>query len=334
MSTTSRGTPERPPGPRPATEARPDDLLELTHGLRRELLARGEFLPSTWVEEAANDLKAGRLRGWIHGANGGPPGLAFFSPRSGRAYGHVHVTAGPNALGRARELLGTLRDALGASDPRLDVGLTGLTETEEDALRASADSGSGESALLRLAMEVRLASDLLAPRLPAGLRQVRVREFSLNELARVDWMAYQGTADESLVADSPAEDARVLAEIQQGLLGRFLDEASTVLVSGDGGLAGFLFTAEQTPQRGVFLDLVVRPDLRQKGIGGFLLRWGMRALLALGYSSARLWVTESNAPARALYQGLGFRPAGRAVIYRFRPVVGAPASVPQAHSSR
>lgn len=322
------------PSPVPATEAPADQLLELAHGLRTELVARGEYLPPGWVEEAAQDLKAGRLRGWALPPSPAPGGLAFFSPRTGRAYGHVHVVPGPDALPRLRELLSTLMTGLATPNERLDVGLTGLTTEEEDRLRSEVDPARGESALLRFALEADVRS--AAAGLPAvgDLAHFPVRGEDLAALATLDWVAFQGTADESLVADSPAEDRRVLDEILRGLLGRFLGEASTVLRAPDETIVGFLLTAEQTPRRAIFLDLVVRPDRRRGGVGTYLLRWGMRALSALGYETVRLWVTETNTAARHLYDRHGFAMTGRALIYRLRPTPAAGGGTPQPHLSR
>ncbi len=309
--------------PVPASQAPAALLLELTHGLRSELIARGEFLPPGWVEEAAEDLKAGRLRGWVLMPLRGVGGLAFFSPRAGRAYGHAHVVPGPDALGRLRRLLAVLTAAVAPPEERLDVGITGLTAADEDALRTGTEGTRGESALLRFALDADLGRPLPESVRPAGLSHRPVRASDLAELARLDWMAFQGTPDESLVADSPGEDRRVLDEILRGLLGRFLDEASTVLTTEDGDVLGFLLTAEQTPRRGIFLDLVVRSDRRGQGLGTYLVRWGMRALAALGYTSVRLWVSETNAAARHLYDRHGFSEGGRAVIYRYRAPPGA-----------
>ncbi|MCI4337397.1 MAG: GNAT family N-acetyltransferase, partial [Thermoplasmata archaeon] len=149
------------------------------------------------------------------------------------------------------------------------------------------------------------------------------------ELAEFDWHGFQHTPDASLVADSPEEDARVLREILEGRLGRYLNEASTALVDGEGRLAAFLLTSEQNPRRAVYLDLVVRPEARRQGVARYLLKWGARSLAGLGHSAVRLWVSEANSAARTLYDSIGFRPVGRAVIYRF----GGDSGASQAHRS-
>lgn len=316
------------PGPSPggpllaATAVRLDDLQELTHALRADLVRRGEFLSSNWVEESAAQLRSGELQGWVL-AGPPPAGLAFVSARAQRAYGHVHVTRGPDALARVLRLMGPLRTIAGSAPrPRIDVGVTGLDGPEED--RLAVPVPAGESLLFRDCLEWALphAPPTPAP-LPDGWRAVPISSVPLAELARVDWTAFQGTPDASLVADTVEDDARVLQEIRENRLGRFLDEASLVLIDRAGAVAGFLMTAEQNPRLAIFLDLVVRTDARGRGIGRHLLQWGARSLAALGYDSVRLWVSQTNAPARRLYASLGFQPQSRAIIYRFG-VAGPP----------
>jgi ribosomal protein S18 acetylase RimI-like enzyme len=139
----------------------------------------------------------------------------------------------------------------------------------------------------------------------------------LEQLTALDVRAFLGSPDESLVAESFEEDRRVLSEILEGLLGRFLAEASRALVTENGELVAALLTGEQTSRSGVYLDLIVDPAYRKRGLATYLARWGFRALLALGYESVRLWVTESNLPARHLYEALGFLKIDQALIFRW-----------------
>ena len=301
-----------------ARSARRDVLQELTHGLRAELVRRGEFLPSAWVEEAADDLHAGRLEGWV--LAGDPPGgIGFFSRRARRAYVHVHITEGPEATARAARLLGSVVDRLPPDVGRADAGVTGLTDGEEDSLGRLVAHWPGYSILERRALVRSLTG---APE-PAeqwdgtGLERRPVREVPLEAIAALDWSGFHGTPDESIVAETEAEDRQILSEILEGRLGRFLDQASIALFDPDGRAVGLLLTAEITPRRGAFLDLVVHPSLRRRGIGRLLLGFGLRATRGLGYSEAALWVTTTNLPALALYSSAGFQPERRAMIYRF-----------------
>ncbi len=318
--------------PRPAREAGVPALLELVQHLRRALLARGEFLGPAWVEEAARDLHGGHLVGWVAGPPAAPTGVAFYSLRPQRAYGHVHVEPGPSAVSDAQALALALISALPESALRMDIGTTGLTPEEEGRLTERLATRPGLTSLRRYALErsVRPEDPAAPVAVPAGFFLRRIRELPMDALARLDWAAFRGTPDESLVADSVEEDRRILEEIVRGDLGRFLEEASTGLVDDEGRFAAFLLTAEQTPHRAVFLDLVVHPEMRGRGLARFLLAWSMRALFALGHEEVRLWVTAANAPARRLYEATGFLPVLEATIYRYDRAAAPPQPQPGA----
>ncbi|MCI4331178.1 MAG: GNAT family N-acetyltransferase [Thermoplasmata archaeon] len=301
--------------PRPAREVRADDLLERVASVRQELLRRGEFLPPGWVDEAVEDLRNDRLTGWVLPSGG----IGFLSRRPERAYGHVHVEPGPNAPGRSSLLLDVLLGSLDGAIRRADVGLTGLSGAEEAELVRDYPHGPTSSFLSRFALDrpIHSPEDGVAPALPEPLRHWPIRSVPLDALHSLDWDAFQGTPDATLVADTPEENRQMLGEILAGRLGLFLDAASTALADDDGRLVAAILVAQQSTGRAIILDLMVDPKGRGHGIGAYLMRWSFRALHALGYETASLWVTESNAPARRLYDRLGFSTRLTALIFRW-----------------
>lgn len=70
-------------------------------------------------------------------------------------------------------------------------------------------------------------------------------------------------------------------------------------------------------------NLAVRPALRGRGLGRFLLDEVLRQVRALGADSATLEVRRSNDAALALYRGAGFRQAGVRVEYYAQPIEDA-----------
>jgi ribosomal protein S18 acetylase RimI-like enzyme len=310
-----------PDEPRSTTNAPPEELLELTHGVQQELRARGETLSTEWVEQSARDLKEGTLAGWYFpAAQGGA--LAFFSLRPQRAYGHVHVVDRTRAVPHAEQLVRQLRVSLPPEVNTLDIGFTGLTSEDERALWEVLRGVPGSSSIVRSAMErpIESADVATAPQIPSGCQMKPPRSIELEALAELDWNAFRGTADESLLGTDRAEYRRVLAEILAGRLGRFLEEASTGLVDEENRLIAALLTGEESTRRAIFLDLMVDPGRRREGVATFLIHWGCRALWALGYTSVRLWVTQSNEPAVHLYERLGFLPMATSLIYRWTRV--------------
>lgn len=71
------------------------------------------------------------------------------------------------------------------------------------------------------------------------------------------------------------------------------------------------------------MNLAVHPQFRRQGIGKNLVVALVRELGAKGVCSLCLEVRASNAPAIALYQGLGFVPVGRRPRYYFHPTEDA-----------
>ncbi|MCI4368585.1 MAG: GNAT family N-acetyltransferase [Thermoplasmata archaeon] len=319
--------------PEPTTAASGEALLELTHAIRAELLRRGEFLPVSWVEEAAEDLRAGRLSGVYLPGTPHPLGVAFLSGRGDRAFGHVHVAAGPGALDAALALSLSLVGGIRAPAIRLDAGFTGLSEEQERALGQQLEKLPGGAQLVRLSLEVRVPTPTAptGPKVPFGTLLVPVRSVPVDAIVELTRRAFVGTPDEPLLDPSPEGGRRVINEILDGRLGRFLDEASTALVSTDGALLAVILTAEQSARRSIFHGLAVDPAAQRHGFATFLIAWGLRALRALGHETASLWVTELNAPALALYHNVGFQAAGTALLFRYvRPAT----DVPQPQRSR
>lgn len=84
----------------------------------------------------------------------------------------------------------------------------------------------------------------------------------------------------------------------------FIPEVST-----PAGLAGGY---RQDPDTMHLVSMYVRPQARGRGVGEALVSAVARWAGAKGAKSLQLWVTETNTPARLLYQRCGFAPtAGR-----------------------
>jgi GNAT superfamily N-acetyltransferase len=303
----------------PARKARSTELVELAAALRRALVRRGERLANTWPEEAAADLLAGRLEGIVLREHGVAVGLGVLSFRAHRAFGQIHIGGSREVLSLARSAVDALVARASPEIERIDLGVTGLSGAEEGELGAALGATPGFGTIRRFGLLRTLELDHPppAPRFPTGLQLRPIREVPLRELGALDWEAFQGSPDAALLSDSLEGNLRLLTGIVGGQLGRFLEEASLALVDARGTLVGSLLTVEESPRVGVFVDLAVRPSLQRQGVGRALLLRGLRALLALGHVQARLWVTETNRPARALYDSLGFVTEATAYIYRW-----------------
>jgi ribosomal protein S18 acetylase RimI-like enzyme len=301
-----------------ARELPAPELLELTGRMRQALGERGEPLAQGWPELAAERLRTGEIDGWVAVADRAPVALLLFSRRSQRAYGHLHVEAAEEPVEVALRLVPHALAALGPDIRRAEFGTTGLSASEDRKLADRLVSRPGFELVERFGL--RRALDLGAPppppELPEGCEFVPVTSAPVEALDQLDRRAFRGGPDEALVADSPEGNRRVLERILEGELGRFLPEASTLVLHGN-ALVGFLLTTEENARVASFADLAVDPAHRRRGVGGAMLSRGMRALLALGYSSVRLWVTAANVPARELYRSIGFEEERSTLLFRW-----------------
>jgi GNAT superfamily N-acetyltransferase len=312
-----------------ARSARPDVLLELLHALRKDLERRGEKLPSTWTEEAIEDLRHGRLTGWYRPATEDGGEIGFYSVRPDRIFGHVHVLPGPGAVDRSLELLHAIATAPPCEVTPLNAGVSGLNAEDEERV-AQVWAGEPRRAVTRREGLERTIGPPTPqdPGPPPGKAERRgIAEVTDAALVDLDLRGFAGTEDADLFARDTGEYARMIRGILDGRLGRFLPEASCALVTPEGGLGAFILTVELSPRVALFADVVVDPSLRRQGYGRHLMEWGLRALSALGHESVRLWVTESNEAARQLYRSLGFHSYARSTIFRQAP--GLPAPQPQ-----
>ena len=94
----------------------------------------------------------------------------------------------------------------------------------------------------------------------------------------------------------------------------FIPEASA-----PAGLAGGY---REDPDIMELVSMYVRPQARGRGVGEALVAAVARWAEANGAKSLHLWVTETNAPARLLYQRLGFVPTGERQPLPSNPALG------------
>jgi ribosomal protein S18 acetylase RimI-like enzyme len=120
------------------------------------------------------------------------------------------------------------------------------------------------------------------------------------------------TARDSLPAHRPAADAVLdlaIAQLLDSLEGR--DYRAFVAESG-GRRAGFLLLLEDLPDEMTAMPqafvayMAVEPDFRRHGVGRALLEAGEQEARRRGLPYVALMVSESNAPARALYERHGY----------------------------
>ena len=120
--------------------------------------------------------------------------------------------------------------------------------------------------------------------------------------------AYHETIDDE--GETPAE---AQAEIERTLTGKYgpLLGASSFVIEEPGRALGATVITDWTDARTgkkqpLLAFLMVHPDASGKGMGAFLLRRSINALLAHGETELVLFVTVGNGAAQHIYQKLGF----------------------------
>jgi mycothiol synthase len=129
------------------------------------------------------------------------------------------------------------------------------------------------------------------------------------EIVRVNAAAFahhpeQGSMDDANLAERMAQD--------------WFDPAG-LLVAADGDrLLGFHWTKQHSPQLGEVYVVGIDPAAQGRGLGKLLTLAGLHHLAGLGVDEVLLYVEADNAPAVAVYSGLGFThaDADTHVMYR------------------
>lgn len=316
---------------RPARELARDEVWNLVGTIRHQLALRGEILPASWVDDTADAITRGTGSAWFCGEVRSASAIAILWLRDQKGYGHLHAARGSEAVPDLVRLGRHLAEQLPAEVRRLDMGATGLSESDERSLGGGLGQDPRFTMLLRHSMVRALTSvpPPPEPRWPGEIDLTTVRHVPFDELTALDWRTYRGTPDETLLSGTPEGNRELLENALAGLFGPYLDDASPAARNPAGALVGFAVCCQESLRSGILLDLAVDPNFRRRGLGEALVLRTLRALLALGYPKAHLWVTEGNHPARALYEKVGFTVDASAAIYRwFRTPAARPWSTP------
>ena len=137
---------------------------------------------------------------------------------------------------------------------------------------------------------------------PAGLRSMTRAD--IDRLGRLFSAAYRGTVDDE--GETEAEAVAVVRSAFDGEYGAMIPEASLLLEDAGEPVSASLVTLWRDRPR--LACAVTHPGRKGQGLSRHCTRAAMQALARAGHTELHLFVTETNAPARALYERLGFEP--------------------------
>ena len=138
---------------------------------------------------------------------------------------------------------------------------------------------------------------------PDGLRTPSTHD--TEALGRLFHAAYAGTVDDE--GETEQEAVAVVRGAFAGNFGVYLEEASRV-VERDGRLVSASLVTLWNGKP-LLAFAVTAPDWKGRGLSRQCVAATMRSLAAAGHPALHLFVTETNAPALAVYRRLGFAAA-------------------------
>jgi len=168
--------------------------------------------------------------------------------------------------------------------------------------------GSDKSEPPRVRKRLRLVLDLGTAPGPTDLACRTAAASDKESLAALMLDAYHGTVDyEGEVLD---DALREIGHVFSGYYGRFLPDCSFVVVGGaelSSACLVILLNEGKPDETPLLAFAMTRKQYQHRGLASALIRRSAAALSELGYSRLSLAVTADNAPARRLYERLGFR---------------------------
>lgn len=153
------------------------------------------------------------------------------------------------------------------------------------------------------------------PEVPSGTGGVDVRAFRPGQ----DEDAVL-TLNAAAFADHPEQGAMTRADLDQRMAETWFDAAGFLVAedAGSGELVAFHWTKVHDGRVGEVYVVGVSPEAQGRGLGKLMTLAGLRHLESLGLDEVILYVEADNAPAVAVYAGLGFThaDADTDVMYR------------------
>jgi mycothiol synthase len=140
----------------------------------------------------------------------------------------------------------------------------------------------------------------VAEPLPATGTDVAIRGYRPEDeaaLLRVNAAAF---------ADHPEQGGMDAADLAQRMAEPWFDPAGLLVADDGSGLLGFHWTKQHDARLGEVYVVGVDPAAQGRGLGRVLTLAGLHHLVGLGVDEVLLYVESDNAPAIAVYSGLGF----------------------------
>jgi mycothiol synthase len=107
-------------------------------------------------------------------------------------------------------------------------------------------------------------------------------------------------------AHHPEQGAMDAANLAERMAEPWFDPAGLIVATDGDRLLGFHWTKQHSPDLGEVYVVGIDPAAQGRGLGKLLTLAGLQHLAGLGVAEVLLYVESDNAPAVAVYSGLGF----------------------------
>ena len=119
-------------------------------------------------------------------------------------------------------------------------------------------------------------------------------------------------------AHHPEQGAMDLDNLARRMAEPWFDPAGLLVAEDSSGILGFHWTKQHDARHGEVYVVGIAPAAQGRGLGKLLTLAGLHHLAGLGVDEVLLYVESDNAPAVALYSGLGFAHADADTHVQYR----------------
>lgn len=261
----------------------------------------GESVPPTWVDDKLSGIATGQE--FCIGATEGDElkGILVYSYKERRGYSFVCWETGE--VDREGLLL-LIREFANRSPQGTKLRISGLHPHIDPALMSSVSEGLGFLTRRRFEMTAPIDGQLDGIETSIQYPTASITKFDDISLSKLDWLAYQGTVDATLLFDNEEENRKLLKSLLEGDYGPVIADASLCVLKE--GKPSAMIAVTDIGDAAFVADIVVSPEIRGQGIATYLMVNAMRISRRLKKERMVLWVSEGNDNAMSLYKSLGF----------------------------
>lgn len=297
------------------------DALESSYDVRpcmesyvRAVRAFGEMVPTGWADDRLAGIAAGSEYCLAAASDEGLKGILSYSYRDNKGYSFISWLS--EEVDREGLTL-LMKEYMSRSPAGMKLRISGFHPNVTRELMSRVAESAGFQTKRRFEMKAGLDSRLDEMETAVQLPTISIAKVEESALSKLDWEAYRGTVDESLLFENEDENRKLIRSLLSGEYGPLITDASLCVLK-DGKPVGMIAVTDMG-EASFVADIVVSSEMRGKGIGSYLLLNAMKVSRKLKKEEMMLWVSEGNDSALSMYKKSGFT-VSRTGVYYIRQV--------------